>query len=206
MDDMSVQDIRRDYLGCLVMYKGKPYLFNDINENREAVLVDIEFDKFVIASFSVSAITSNIGRIGLVNTYGLATCISRIPKRLYAIGLRYDNTKFTCLNQLSTDRSAIEYDSLKAFRHPGIAKALRNEYPSLEEACERARIERGCCAFDKQFAVSRGKEILFYTKEVVGYIEDKKIELLPQYLFLGSLLGKYHEKTSRAFKKTPDKR
>lgn len=206
MDEMSIADIKRDYVGCLIMYKGAPCVFTEIGNNMEAVLYSIEHESFMVVPFSIRTITSNIGRIGLVNTFGAATAITRIPKRTYYIGLRHENTRFACLNRCNTDRAELEYDQLMSFKHKGIAEAIHNTYPPLAEALVRAKKEKGCCAFDKQFAVHATGTVYFYTGEIVGEVREGKIVLSDAFKFLGSLLGNYHEKTSRAFKAAPEKR
>lgn len=206
MDEMSVQDIRRDYVGCLVMYKGVPYVFQDIDEGKKAVLVTLDTQEFVLAPFNVKTIHAVEKRIGLVNIYGLAVNVTRLPKRVMAVGMRRENTKFYAMSARRTHESEIEYDNLFDFKHKGLIDAINNTYPTLIEAAEKAKKERGTCAFDKQFAVNSVRDIMFYTGQLVGsFNEDGKIVLNKEFIHLGTLLGNYHEKTARVIKEAPRK-
>lgn len=196
MPEIDHADIVQLYCNSVIMYDGRPCFVKYYNnQSNDITLYDLYYQREFDIKFKRSLFKPVRGRIGYVNHNGLSAYLSRAPIRQYSIGLTYNNLKcsynqFERLNKLN--RKLI--DELTSLQIKGIADAIANKYPSLDEAFKIAKKTNGSCAFDKQFAIDYDARIYYKSKYVGDFTIDKGISFNEQLDYLKSLMEFTDEK------------
>lgn len=174
-DYVSVRDLNMMYSNSLVMWKNTPVYVFDIGEDYRFEVFNLETQKVSRLKWIPDNFTAPTTRIGYVNLGTNCAYLQRSPVRRYKVGLSRENVNSTpSIHPLSAVESIILNDILRSMRHPQLYAALVGNYPTLEEAQTLAKENEGVVAFDRQFAVSHGDNIL-YKGELVGMCVDGNI-------------------------------
>lgn len=206
MAEMNIRDVKRDIVGTLVIFKGRPVFVRSAHEeaNGDILLryMDVNTSKLETEVFNFKELSPIRGRVGMINdTSGGVYYITRKPVRKFYFGLNWENSR---IGKVCDGQSAYDYDDIKAFRSKGWMEALNNDYPSLSKALSIAKQFRLGCAFDKQFAVLWDGSIVYKLKGMVGVINGRyktirHINWLPGNEHLALMLENDYEKTVRTF-------
>lgn len=197
MDEISHDDQCQLYLNNLVDYNGKLMLVRDIYDGiftcrtagNPAEVKDIRFEKDLFKAPR---------RIGYINTPEGALFLSRLPRRLYGIGLNRNNTEII-KNDVVMPKAYFEYIVSKE----GIAEAYSNKYPTFYKAYQLAKEKQTTVAFDRQFAIDFQRNI-YYKGSVTGvlpkgYVRKLNIQWFAGFEFCEYTLNANYEKTVRTF-------
>lgn len=204
--EVPYDDLRRDLMGCVVMYKNKPVQVAMIHHNGQVRIRDLFTQREKDVEFTLEEFSKPTPRIGFVNVMGSVFYVARLPVRKYFMGVTTQNTK---IHRLGVDYPAGYGDTVGRVQQlaiPEVADAIMNRYPTFEAALEEAKRVRGACAFDKQFAVDRRGNI-FYKNDVVGKVDMNATSIQDivwqegkEHLFI--VLDGNYEKTVRDFRPT----
>jgi hypothetical protein len=176
MDDISYNDLERMYLYTLVSYDGVFYYVTNITRGKELVLKNPLTNSVRTVPFNRESFVSP-GNIGFVNKGKNCLYLTRIPRRIYYIGVNLDNLR---IKVLGNDRYEFRIDD------PSIVYALNDLYPTLEEALDLIKKGHTHVAFNKQFAVDKFTQ-LYYKTTVVGCVVNGKCVFNPGKEFLANL-------------------
>ena len=206
MDELSVQDARTIYEGCLFMYQGRPFLIEAVEGgvNHHTVVGGFTDEDFKqIAVPLIQADFSAPERVGYFNYGGVAYYTKRYPLRRYRGGICSENTQVGHNGYVKGGR----YHSEPPIRSKEFAIAVIVNYPSLFKAWTYAKdipqehINEGyyrCFAFDKQFAIDSNRRI-YFCGNVVGEVPKGRVRIEnivfrpgKEYL-MAALIGDYNE-------------
>lgn len=208
--EMSVDDLRRDLAGCVVMHNNKPVYVTAIGGRGLVAFRDLMSQKEDSEMFTVEAFSNPVRRLGFVNVMNSVIYVTRVPVRKYYMGLkagggRQGNLKLTYLDIVNYPQGTAETISrVQSMCVPEFGAAIINKYPTLPEAIIQVREFGGACAFDKQFAICSRGYVIYKTKRVGKYNQTSNgpqdIKWAEGCEHLSILLENNHEKTVRDFK------
>lgn len=196
-DKPSVQDQIVYYQNTLCYYKDRPVYVTKIDNYGRYSMYDIQQQKAFSQEDAYEHMSPPKKRLGYVNLFGGSAYLYRQPKRVYAIGVNWENTKYKFteggfgLTEGNDARFAIE--SLKCRE---LVHMLRNEYPTLEQAfLEAKNMPKGSVAFDKQFAVRNNGDIIYRARLKVGRYNPNTntIDFHPEYSVFKYCIGEVNE-------------
>lgn len=157
--------------------KGDVPVYVQAVEDRETVVVHNCFtgrkEKLSVAELNLTPVP-----LGYFITDDEVCYASRKPTRRYKQGLTNENVRvLTAFNKRAIAVS---------MNDKGLCKAIMGHYPSIEEAFQRCREGADIVPFSREWAVANYKDELcvMYKCEVVGYVGDNNVMLLPEKYFL----------------------
>lgn len=170
MDEISMQDLERMYFRTTVLYKGVPIYVEEIPSRHDMVGVNLSSGKRLNFKFKHGDLLPPDGHVGFVNYRGYAVYVKRCPRRIYHVGLASGNITSVVVPAAI----GVRVSESTILRTKNIADSMIGIYPTLEEALEQ--LERGdvnAVAFNKQFAITKGKSIYYKTSRVGVYKNNK---------------------------------
>jgi hypothetical protein len=176
MDKLSVADLQRMFERSLIEYEGVIYYIDRIYDSEEITLLNPLSQKQRIVKF-VREKFIHPGIPGFVNGNDEAVYFTRIPRRIYYVGLSNENIRVVGLGGDIFNRISLH--------KPAIVFSLMDVYPSLEEALLLIK-EKRSVAFNKHFAVDKHQRI-FYKTSHVGNVVNGEIVFLNGKEFLQNL-------------------
>jgi hypothetical protein len=186
--DISVRDLRMMYQSSLVLWKGEPVYISEIDDYSKVKMYDLGTQKYKTVKWIPENFIPPSVRIGYINLGTNCVYAHRIPARRYKIGLSQDNViKIKQDHALSPAEEEEADNILSRFKSSSLYNSLTGRYPSLEEAFEEAKENRGFVAFDKQFAVGHDRRV-FYKGKAVGIYDEDGIKFLGKYSYLTKAL------------------
>lgn len=201
--EIPYDDLQRDFVNCVVMYKNKPVYVNGITRNGDVIMLDLASQREEIVPFTIKTFDAPVRRVGFVNCQGSVVYVSRIPQRKYYMGLNAQNSSVKTITGIDYENRATKA-RIQSLCVPELADAIMNRYPDLEEACRMVKVRLGAVAFDSQFCVSsKGK--IYYKGAEVGKVALNKDKASNDIVwndgkkYLSILLDDNHEKTVRDF-------
>lgn len=199
MAEMSVQDIISRFQDSLVMYKDKPTYVKRVGKDGSVVILDLFNQRTDTVAFELKDFTAPMRRLGMVNVEGSVIWAYRNPVRRYKVGLSSENFSAEALGGIHyPEGGATTRNKVKSLQIPELADCLFNKYPTLKQACKYLKQFQGAVAFDKQFAITHNRDIV-YKRNIVGYLPNK-LETTADIVFnegfkhLGILLDGNYEK------------
>lgn len=196
MAELSYDDQVQLYRGSVVEFEGGLVYVRDVDHNQfQIIRAGQHLREWV--GFNMDAFKAP-KRIGYVNYQNGALFVSRVPRRLYCVGLRRDNVQITC------DGNLIPPGYLDVLvEGKGIIEAYQGKYPTLYKAFQLAKASSISVAFDKQFAIDHLRNIYFkgYKVGIIpkGYVRKVNIQWDAGYEFCEYSLSPDYEKTVRTF-------
>lgn len=194
--EMSVADLTRDLVNCVVMHKNKPVKVQMIAGDGKVHFLDLLSQKKGSAPFTLKAFAAPL-RVGFVNFFGGCYYVARMPVRRYYMGLHRQNFQ---IKALPCDYMPGVQDKISGLDSVELAQAMMGQYPTLLEALTEAKLTASCCAFDKQFAVDH-KQRVFFKESIVGvvgrYVNKPKIIWAKGMEHFENLLDGNYEKALR---------
>jgi hypothetical protein len=203
--EVPVDDLRRDFVGCVVMFKNKPVYVLHVSLDGTVMYRDMFSQRDEMAPFTLKEFGKPVPRIGFVNINNSVVYVSRSPVRKYYMGVSLQNIECKLIMGVDyPNGSQATKQRIQTLCIPEMADAITNKYPSLADAAEKVKKFGGACAFDKQFAISANKDI-FYKGEPVGLCAltakgTADIQWNEGKQYLSILLDGNHEKTVRDFR------
>lgn len=192
-DILSIADIQQQYLGNIVLYKGVPVYVVSVSAESNISYQVLSTGKRAVAKFSLKTFTPPDMRLGMVNVDGGALYAQRIPVRKMNVGLNGANTKFLVLATNYPEGQAMTHAAVATMKHPSIAEAMLNNYPTFDECVAHTKEFGGCMAWDRQFAFDDERKV-HYRSKVVGRLPKncRKVEAIEfdkPYEYLPMLIG-----------------
>lgn len=204
MDELNYDDVCQMYADCVLNHKGSLVYVEDVYHNgADEIYLKVQtlttghtqHVKFDRGEFKAP------GRIGYVNHGKFAWFLSRIPGRMFKIGLTMRNVKI-----IPSEGVRIHYPD-RLIRSAGLQAAHDNEYPSLYKAWCAVKGEQiemsAVTAFDHQFAICNKRFIYYKGKRVgsvpKGNVRKTNIVWNPGFEFLENVIEPDYEKTVRTF-------
>jgi hypothetical protein len=202
-EKLTHHDAIQLYSGALMIRKGRLVHIREITQGVDGELrarvFDLKTQRLIPVKFDHIEFKTPAKRIGYINMDGNACYVTRLPVRVYTVGLHSSNLDVRVPQEAAYNHQMYDWkDKLRRLEDPAIIDAYENIYPTLLEAIEQAKANVSCCAFDKQFAVS-SEGWIYYKHNKVGEILDMKPKFHPEYQYLETLLDGRHEKTSGTF-------
>lgn len=193
-EDISREDIHQQYINTLFLYDGAPVFGVDLEgKDKDITVFDLTEQQHKVVPFTFKKVAPP-PRIGFVNTEGECVYLSRIPSRRMAVGIKSDTLEVKIRDGFIGDARAIS-KRLSRLRSVEIANAIKNKYPTLYQACQAVRNGDAAAAFDRQFCVTAGFNLVYKTK-FVGYVDPpvrgkfdiERLRFNPEFAHLNSLL------------------
>jgi hypothetical protein len=205
MAELAHGDMLQLYQEVLCRYKDTVIKVLDINGDDTMEVWNLATQRRNKITFKLDDLSAPIGRIGFVNHMNWAYFVTRRPIRRYQAGISRNNLGIRtpdCANP-AAHRLQQGINDIRELRLRTIYSSIIGEFPSLEEAYEKAKESQGLTAFDRQFAVSYNRDIYFRDK-FVGLLparakKKERIVFKNEYEHLELLLNQDYEKTVRTF-------
>lgn len=171
----SAADISQRLSGSVVRYKGEPVYINEAMGLKYVLITHLETDE----NENVLYTTLDLTPVPLGNVFvdGNVAYVQRKPARKWKQGLSNDNMNVKSFQPVRV---------LRNISKP-VIKAIKGEYPSVEGAFQKVRNgEYMGCPFSREWAVIMhdGDLSIVHRGEIVGYVTDKTIRLLPEKHYL----------------------
>ena len=182
---MTIADLKQLYQGGVLMYASCVVQVGQIRSQREMEIYDLETGCEHTVLIDPRLIKPLPRSIGYYNSelYNGAVFVNRLPARRYSLGL---------VAGANTRLSSSWGGAVGTLCDKGVVKALRNEYPKLEEAQAQAAREGRPVAFTQHFAVHPGGRLLFRNRPI-GAVVGGKITLLDNYKHVRAFLEMEYE-------------
>jgi hypothetical protein len=188
MLDLSLEDCKTKYTGCIMMIDGEAKLV------LNTIAVDTFYghdlrtgvpQEWAVNEKNLKAPT----RIGNVQVGHGVAYVSRNATRMWKAGLTRDNLNVQVVpSPAGSVTTSVIKKTVQSLEHKGIALALENEYPSLTVARRKAKQHEGTYAFDRQFAVDCNDKI-WYKNHHVGEVVKGSVVFHDSAVSLQYLLG-----------------
>lgn len=189
----SDRDIELRLKGSVVMYDKRPVLIADVLGNGIVRAVDILADEgktVKVVDLDLSPSSAKLGYV--IGEGGELYYASRRPARKFKQGLTRENLfTFEAMNKPNDkDMAALIRQGGRPHFNPGsthVARTIMGQYPSLEKAFTDVRAgKRKAMPFSREWAVAdKDHELcLLFRGDVVGYVGDNSVKLLPEYFYL----------------------
>lgn len=208
-EDITFEDIHQQYHGTVVLFKGKPVFVKSVDADKVLTIIPLGDGKQSKEPFSFEHFKPPAKRLGFVNVCNTVVYTSRQPFRKMQVGISAGNMIMRIPDVVQDENN--QYLATRKIRQLAV-KELYNtfvgDYPSFEKAIEAvSKMEvKGAMAFDRQFAITTDREIL-YKETKVGTlpvkgktVEDIKFDKGFEYVSI--LIGDNCEKTLRATRKS----
>jgi hypothetical protein len=199
---IAAADIETLYSRCLFIHNGVLVKVLSIEFGPTVfTLLNLSTGKKFTAPFKQEDFKVPEKRIGFVNVMRGVLYVVRQPQRKFHLGININNIEIQKINALRVfpDGASDAMEKVKRLECVEIYNAYAGKYPSLKEAVDNAVEWKGACAFDKQFAVTKDRDLFYKTKKV-GVVDDYTIKFDPNFEYLNALLENNYEKASRNFK------
>ena len=208
-EEIGYEDIVQQYQGTVVLFKDKPVYVKMVDGDKLVTIFDLATQKLSKEPFSFKHFKPPAVRLGFVNIANTVVLVSRQPYRKMQVGISGQNLHVRLPKVIQDEDN--QYTATKKVRQLA-GKELYNtivgDYPSFEKAVETvSKMEvKGAMAFDRQFAITTDREILYKelkvgTLPVKGKtVEDIKFDKGFEYIAI--LIGDNCEKTLRATRKS----
>lgn len=202
-DQVSIEDMRTFWKGCVALFKGRPVFVIGIGGERgkyNATIKDLRTGEREVILLEKGSLSPPDGRLGFVNLNGEVLYTQRQPVRRFMMGVNDTNLRVRQVPNRRYERGEIHRLSTTSIE---FCRTLRGEYPSLKEALNEVLTFGGSCAFDRQFAVDEDRR-LFYKERVVGKvgrgaIDSRGIVLNEGSAYLKSVIGGFdYEEAARS--------
>lgn len=187
----DVRDANQHLLGTVVMFAGQPAFIHEIQVNpadQHGFIAHIGHLPRINNMVTVDLFSPDLEpkklRLGYVNvsSVGHAMFCSRIPAKQYHQGLCRGNVSIPPIN----GQRLTSFERL--LTEPGFADALRNQYPTYEEAARLLENpDYRSMAFHRSYALEKdelGFFRLFYKGEPVAFGENKQFKLADKFKYL----------------------
>lgn len=198
MYKVSAADLRQMFEGTVVMYKKRPVFVVKISGTFDAQILHMQSRKTEVIKCNINTFTPCCRRLGMMNVNDSVVYVTRLPMRQYAVGYSRDTLRIRPLDGALYPRGRVDTTMLAyEVNTEAFANILFGKYPSFRQSIEQSQVIAGTMAWDRQFAVSNGKQV-FYKNKCVGTVNGKSVEDIlfkPEYKHLSILLNKGYENT-----------
>lgn len=173
----SAADVKSRLHGSVVMFEGRPVVVNNVLRKEAVTVQDLitgEEKPVTIKALDLKPVS-----LGYVLLKDCVVYATRKPVRKWKQGLSADN--LTVRDVLYPAKQRINPTS-KALAH-----TIMGIFPSVGEAFQSVRTGKyKVCPFSREWAVASFKDDLciVYRGEIVGYVGDDFIKLLPERFYL----------------------
>jgi hypothetical protein len=203
MPELVEPDIVQLFGDCVCMYDGHPVRV--IKAGRNMRIKNLEHGKEATVKFEFDKFKPLRSRLGFINFNGMVFYAARTPSRNFSVGLTQRNVKLDFLNHAAVNRNRMHenYDKVRKMTGKEWFDTIKGNYPSLQMALKIASTTNGSCAFDRQFAVDKDRNV-YYKKVLVGNVPARarsinRIVFKDGYEHLELLLDMNYDKTVRIF-------
>lgn len=190
MAEISIADAKMMYQESLVLRKGIPIFIRYVQEDGYVHAWNLVSQKFLRFKFKQADLSPPSFRLGYVNLGTNCFFLSRVPSRVYKVGMSSTNLVMKKTDHpLNVTETKEARDILARLSSVSLYKTIKGVFPSLTEAHRSAVDNRGCVAFDRQFAVdSRG--VIYFKGKSVGEYNSKEIVFFSEFSYLVNNLPK----------------
>lgn len=203
MPELSEHDIVQLYADSVCMYDGHPVKVMEAGRNMR--ILNLEHGKESTVKFEYDKFKSLKTRLGFVNSDGYVFYAARRPARRFSVGITRSNTVIQYVGPQPQYyrhfRGAQEI--ITRMQSKDWHNTITGKYPSLQLAAKIAANTKGCCAFDRQFAIDKERNV-YYKMERVGILpklarSTNRITFDEGKEHLELLLNPNYDKTVRTF-------
>jgi hypothetical protein len=174
MMELDVRDIQQMYGKSIVFYQNKPVYVEAVGDNGEMVMTNLITQRGEMAKFSSKEFTAPMRRLGMVNVKGSVMYTSRTPVRRFKVGICAENIRVEPVEGVDYPAGRAETKHhVMGLCLPELGDTLFGKYPTFKQALTHVENMGGAVAFDRQFAIARGRKICYKSK-VVGKIPAGK--------------------------------
>jgi hypothetical protein len=202
MADITMEDARTLYQGCVVMFKNIPVKIARITDGGIVRFKSLRTLRTHEDEFSLDKFNTPLPRLGFVNCGGSVIFVQRKPVRRYQAGINNSNTSIINIDRAYYPEGLdVIYHAMAEMCFPEFGEMLDNKYPSFEESFRRVKEFGGACAFDKQFCITDNHRI-YYRSDYVGDLprgctKVEQIVFHPGNECLHNVIGENYEKVVR---------
>ena len=188
----SERDVELRLRNSVVMFNQRPVLVQSVENQHRVIVEDLLSGRAERADVVALDLSPESAKLGYVIGEGGEVYFSmRKPTRKYKQGLTAENfLAFKALNKPS-DRELVR---ARTELHPfskHVARTILGQFPDMGEAFQKVREGRSLIVpFHREWAVAEKDEetCLLYRGDVVGYVGDRSVKLLPDRFYLKEVL------------------
>lgn len=190
MAEISIADAKMMYQESLVLRKGIPIFIRYVQEDGFVHAWNLVSQKFLRFRFKQADLSPPSFRLGYVNLGTNCFFLSRVPSRVYKVGMSSNNLVMRPTEHpLTAVESKEARDIVARLSSVSLYKTIKGVFPSLVEAYRDSQENRGCVAFDRQFAVDH-RGTVYFKGNSVGQYDGKVIEFKESFSYLVNNLPK----------------
>lgn len=179
----SEADVKTRLYHTVVIHKQRPCLVVGVEDKNTVVVSDLETDKHSKALVADLDLDPSHAPLGYVIDGEDVYMAMRKPVRRYKQGLNNENL---VLKNVLDEPPARRMGRLN-FASKAIGKTMLGQFPDVGEAFQKVRKQEArIVPFHRDWAVGvhEGEACLVFRGEVVGYVLDESVKLLPERFYL----------------------
>ncbi len=176
-------DVKTRLHNTVVVSEGRPCLVISVENRHEVIVQDLENGNHTRVKVVDLDLDPSHAPLGYVINDGEVMLAMRKPTRRYKQGLCGDNL----VVQGVLDKGAERRLGRLHYASRAIGRTMLGKYPSIEVAFQKTRRgEDRIVPFHRDWAVANHDDelCLVFRGEVVGYVLDESIKLLPERFYL----------------------
>ncbi len=178
----SEQDVKTRLQHSVVMYKKRPMLVIGVEDKNTLVVQDLLTERAETAPIGEVDLDPSHAPLGYIMEGEDVYLAMRKPVRRYKQGLNQENLLVKPVLKAEGRRMG-----RINFHSKSIGRAMLGQYPSVEDAFQSARNRTSeLVPFSRDWAVGTHDEelSLVFRGEVVGFVLDESVKLLPERFYL----------------------
>ncbi len=179
----SEGDVKTRLHNTVVVSAGRPCLVISVENRHEVIVQDLEDGNHSRVKVVDLDLDPSHAPLGYVINDGDVLIAMRKPTRRYKQGLSGENLVVQPVLEKAAERrlGRLHYAS------KSIGRTMLGKYPSIEEAFQKTRKGQArIVPFNRDWAVANHEDelCLVFRGEVVGYVLDESVKLLPERFYL----------------------
>jgi hypothetical protein len=202
MAEITMEDARTLYQGCVAMFKDMPVKIARITDGGVVRFKNLRTLRTYEDEFSLEKFKTPLPRLGFVNCGSSVIFVQRKPVRRYQAGINGNNTHIVNIDRAYYPEGLDGiFHAMAEMCFQEFGEMLDNKYPAFDECLRRVKEFGGACAFDKQFCITENQRI-YYRSDYVGDLprgrtKVEQIVFHPGNECLSNVIGKNYEKVAR---------
>lgn len=176
-------DVKARLYNTVVMYKKRPVLITGVEDAETVVVQDLLTERHSEVPLKDVDLEPSHAPLGYVMHGEDVYLAMRKPSRKFKQGLTGENLIVRAVLQKGPQRAQrVRFN----YASKAIGRAILGEYPSIEDAFQKARQGASTVPYHRDWAVGTHDDelSLIFRGEIVGYVLDNSVKLLPERFYL----------------------
>lgn len=200
-EEISIEDIRQQYLEGICLYEGEPVYVLSVNADRKTAIRYLCTAEKKTVEFSMEKFASPAVRLGMLNTEYGAVYVRRTPVRNMSVSVNRNNIRIDRLPDVEYMGDGgpgagwgVAHQSASRLSSIEWGQMIKGDYPDFRTCIEFVKDFDTAIAFDRQFAIDQKFQIFYKHIGVVGNLPKncrsiERIVFKKEYEHLNLLIG-----------------